>query len=58
MILFAYTNGSGSTLSMVFGGQGFPPEDQDTVGKMMALYLTGGIFFGSFLAQFVVSNFI
>ena len=58
MILLGLTNGIGSTHAMVYGGRGFPDKDQDTVGKMMSLYLLGGIFFGTFLAQSVVSNFV
>ncbi len=56
LIVFAFTNGSGGTLAMMYGPQDFADKDKENASKMMSFFLTFGIFFGSFLAQTVFAN--
>ncbi len=56
IVVFAFTNGAGSTLAMMYGPEEFPDKDKENAGKMMALFLTFGIFFGSLLAQVVFAQ--
>eukprot|EP00401_Gymnodinium_catenatum_P028779 CAMPEP_0117508364 /NCGR_PEP_ID=MMETSP0784-20121206/26911_1 /TAXON_ID=39447 /ORGANISM="" /LENGTH=457 /DNA_ID=CAMNT_0005303917 /DNA_START=45 /DNA_END=1418 /DNA_ORIENTATION=+ len=52
MVVFAFTNGYVSTLSMMLGSaqRGVGPDDQEVTGSLMSLFLVGGIFVGSMLA--------
>lgn len=50
MILFAFTNGYGSTLNMIYGPMLVQDEHKEKGGMIMAFHLVGGICFGSFVA--------
>ena len=52
-IIFAFTNGAASTYAMMYGTEEFPNEQKENAGRMMAFFLTFGIFTGSLLAQLV-----
>jgi len=56
IVLFSFSNGAGSTLAMIYGTADFEEKDKEDAGKMMVFFLTGGIFFGSLLAQLIFAN--
>lgn len=57
MAIFAFTNGHFSTLSMMYGPGNFPGKEE-IAGKMMAFYLTAGIFVGSVIARTLMAQFV
>ena len=50
MIVFAFTNGYGSTLTMMYAPSLVKDEHKEKAGMMMAFHLVGGIALGSFVA--------
>jgi len=50
IILFAFTNGYGSTLNMIYGPMCVWDEHKEKAGMIMGFHLVGGICFGSFVA--------
>jgi len=56
IIIFGFTDGYGSTLAMIYGTVQFEDKYKEDAGKMMIFFLTGGIWFGSFLAQIILAN--
>lgn len=60
IILFGITNGYLCSLAMIYGPQDeyFKEEERESAGKMMAFYLTAGIFIGSLLAQAIMSQVV
>lgn len=51
MAIFAFTNGFGSTMNMIFGPMLVHDEHKEKAGMIMAFHLVGGICFGSFVAM-------
>ncbi len=54
MVIFAFTNGYCSTLAMIYGPNDFA-QQPDVAGKIMAFYLTFGIFMGTVVAQVLMA---
>lgn len=50
MIGFAFTNGYGSTLTMMFAPSLVKDEHKEKAGMIMAFHLVGGIMMGAFVA--------
>ena len=57
MAVFAFTNGYFSTLAMIYGPNDFQHQPE-VAGKIMAFYLTFGIFMGTVIAQVVMARFV
>eukprot|EP00826_Nyctotherus_ovalis_P063583 TRINITY_DN9328_c0_g1_i11.p1 TRINITY_DN9328_c0_g1~~TRINITY_DN9328_c0_g1_i11.p1 ORF type:complete len:411 (+),score=103.20 TRINITY_DN9328_c0_g1_i11:119-1351(+) len=53
MACFAFTNGLATSLTMMYGISEAEDKDREDAGKIMTVFLTGGIFIGSLLAQLV-----
>lgn len=56
MIIFAITNGLATSLTMMYGISEAEDKDREDAGKIMTIFLTGGIFIGSLLAQLIFST--
>ena len=52
MIIFAITNGYGSTLHMMYGPEPVRDKDKPVAGFTMSCHLLAGIFIGSLIADF------
>ena len=56
MIIFALTNGLATSLTMMYGITEAEDKDKEDTGKIMTVFLTGGIFSGSLLAQAIFAR--
>ena len=56
LIIFAITNGLGTSLSMMHGVNEADENAKDDVGELMIFYMTSGICIGALLAQIIFAN--
>ena len=56
IILLAVTNGLATNLAMTYQIIDAENDDKEDTGKVMTIFLTGGIFMGTLIGQFVFAN--